>query len=256
MVRYLFLLCFFILPGVFSFSQIPNGTWRDHLPYGNAKKIAEIGNKIYCATNGGMFSYNKSDNSLQRYSKVNGLSDIDISTFGYSEETQTLLVAYMDGNLDLIRNDSIYNLPDIRIKSITGDKSINNIYFNKKYAYLACNFGVVMVDLNRIVIKDTYFFGPGGSQIKVNDIASDGQFLYAATFEGIYKADINNPNLVDFNAWSRLKDLPDGNAEYKNVVVFNGKLFTFYRNPVTNHGKNGTRATVSILCILPDIGII
>ena len=78
----------------FRIAQIPNGSWRDHLPYSSAKKIAEIDGKIYCATNGGMFSYNTSDNSLQRYSKVNGLSDIDISTFGYSEETKTLVVAY------------------------------------------------------------------------------------------------------------------------------------------------------------------
>jgi TSS9, PorZ, N-terminal beta-propeller domain/Two component regulator propeller len=234
MFRSFTLTCFFLFPGLFSFAQIPNGSWRDHLPYSNVKKIAEIGNKIYCATNGGMFSYNKADNSLQRYSKVNGLSDIDISTFGYSEETKTLLVAYMDGNLDLIRNDSIYNLPDIKIKTITGDKFVNNLYFNQKYAYLACSFGVVLLDLNRIVIKDTYYFGPGGSQIKVNDITSDGTFLYAATIEGIYKADIQNPNLVDFNAWSRLTNLPDMDAEYKNIVVFNGKLFTYYRNPGTN----------------------
>jgi hypothetical protein len=226
--------CILLFLGLFSIAQIPNGSWRDHLPYSNAKKIAEIENKIYCATNGGMFSYNKADNSLQRYSKVNGLSDIDISTFGYSEETKTLLVAYMNGNLDLIRNDSIYNLPDIKIKTIAGNKYISNLYFSKQNAYLACSFGVVLVDLNRIVIKDTYYFGPGGSQIKVNDITSDGTFLYAATIEGIYKADINNPNLVDFNAWSRLTDLPDINAEYKNIVVFNNKLFTYYRNPGTN----------------------
>jgi hypothetical protein len=90
------------------------------------------------------------------------------------------------------------------------------------------------VDLNRVVIKDTYYFGPGGSQIQVNDITSDGTFLYAATIEGIYKADIQNPNLVDFNAWSRLTELPDMNAEYKNIVVFNNKLFTYYKNPGTN----------------------
>jgi hypothetical protein len=234
MFRSVFSACFFLFLGGISNAQIPNGSWRDHLPYSNAKKIAEIGNKIYCATNGGMFSYNKEDNSLQRYSKINGLSDIDISTFGYSEETNTLLVAYVNGNLDLIRNDSIFNLPDIKIKTIAGDKSINNLYFSQGYAYLACSFGIVLVDLNRIVIKDTYFFGPGGSQIQVNDVTSDGTYLYAATIEGIYKADVSNPNLVDFNAWSRLTDLPDMNAEYKNIVVFNGKLFTYYTNPVTN----------------------
>ena len=104
-----------------------------------------------------------------------------------------------------------------RLKTITGDKSVNNIFFNQTYAYLACGFGVVLVDLNRIVIKDTYFFGPGGSQIKVNDITFDGTYLYAATIEGIYKADHRNPNLVDYNAWSRLTTLPDNNM--RNIAI-------------------------------------
>jgi hypothetical protein len=217
-----------------SYSQIPNGTWRDHLPYSHAKKIVEMDGKIFCATDGGMFSYNLNDNSIQKYSKVNGLSDIEISTMGYGEEANTLLVAYMNGNLDLIRNDTIYNLPDIKLKSIAGEKAVNNVFFSHGYAYLACNFGVVLVDINRCVIKDTYIFGPEGSSIIVNDITSDGTNLYAATVEGIYEANLSNSNLVDFNAWTRMNSLPEAGAEYKNIVFFNGKLFTYYKNPITN----------------------
>ena len=55
-------------------------------------------------------------------------------------------------------------------------------------------------------------FGEGGSQIQVNDITFDGQFFYAATEQGIYKADIDNPNLVDYNAWQKLQALPDTNV--------------------------------------------
>lgn len=223
-----------LISSFLSIAQIPNGAWRDHLPYTDARRIAEADGKIYCATTGGLFSYNTYDYSVQRYSKVNGLSDIEISTIGYSEETRTLVIAYLNGNLDLVRNDTIYNLPDIQLKTITGTKSINSIFFIHSYAYLACNFGIVLIDLNRVVIKDSYFFGPGGTQIQVNDITSDGTYLYAATGEGIYKADIHNPNLVDYNAWSRLTTLPDIYSAYKYLVFFNGRLFTYYKNPVTN----------------------
>src|SRR4030042_2149627 len=129
MERVIITLLFLYTSLFFSNAQIPNGAWRDHLPYTSAKRIAEVDGKIYCATTGGLFSYNTYDNSVQRYSKVNGLSDIDISTIGYSEETKTLIIAYLNGNLDLIRNDSIYNLPDVQLKAITGTKSINNIFF-------------------------------------------------------------------------------------------------------------------------------
>jgi hypothetical protein len=233
MKRWIFFLLFYFF-AFFTEAQIPVKTWRDHLPYRHGKRVAEIENKVFCATTGGMFSYNKTDNSLKKYSKVSGLSDVDISTINYSNENKVLLIAYLNGNLDLIRNDTIYNLPDIKLKTISGDKKINSIFFYQSYAYLACGFGISVVDLQKMVIKDSYFFGPAGSQIQVNDIAFDGQNIYAATKSGIYKADINHPNLVDYNAWSQVLTLPDANAEYSNIAFFNNKFLTIYKNASTN----------------------
>ena len=46
-------------------AQIPNGAWRDHLPYNDGKRLAEGGNKIFCSTSGGaLFSFNVQDNSI------------------------------------------------------------------------------------------------------------------------------------------------------------------------------------------------
>ncbi len=217
-----------------NIAQIPNNTWRDHLPYSNVKRIAEVDHKIYCATSGGMFSYNKEDNSLQKYSKVNGLADVNISTIDYSENAQTLIVCYENGNIDLIANDSITNLPDIKRKFIVGEKIINDILFLDEYAYLACGFGIVVVDLTRKEIKDSYLFGPLGSQIYVNDIAYDGEYLIASTKQGIYKASLNSPNLVDYNYWVKILSLPEIDAEYGSIVFFAGRLLTIYQNPATS----------------------
>ncbi len=230
------IVCYFctllISPGLQS--QIPNGTWRDHLPYSQGNRLAEYGNRIFCATSGGgLFSYNTSDHSVRKYSKVNGLSDADITAIGYEKQTRTLVIGYMNGNIDLISGDSIINIPDIKRKTISGEKSVNNIFFKDQFAYLACGFGIVLCDLARREIKDSYIFGPGGSQLKVNDIAFDGERLYAATARGIYSANVHDPNLVDFNAWSRLVDLPDPLSEYHYLAWFNDRLFTVYQNPST-----------------------
>ncbi|MBN2482112.1 MAG: hypothetical protein JXB19_10250 [Bacteroidales bacterium] len=215
-------------------AQIPIGAWRDHLPYNKAKKLAGIGNKIFCATeDGSLYSYDKKDNSIQKFSKVNGLSDADVSTIGSSESQNTLIIGYSNGNLDLVRNDSIINVPDIKRKFLAGDKTIYNILFLGQYAYLACGFGIVAYDLNKREIKDTYFFGEGGSQIKVYDITCDGQYLFAATENGIYKADLNGPNLVDYNSWNRMLNVPVSDAEYRNLGFVNNKLFSVYHNTIT-----------------------
>jgi hypothetical protein len=212
-----------------GFCQIPTGAWRDHLPYGHAKKLAEYENRIFCATyDGSLFSYDLGDKSLKKYSKVNGLSDADISTIGVSSETGFFFIGYTNGNIDLIRNDSIINVSDIKRKSIMGDKSINNIYMLGSNAYLACGFGIVVLDLSRKEIKDTYYFGPGGTQIFVNDITSNGTDLYAATEKGIFRASLSDPNLLDFNAWEHIQNLPDPDAKYDFVVWYNNRMVTIY----------------------------
>ena len=227
-----------VLCGTSMRAQIPNGSWRDHLPYTQGNRLAEFGTRIFCATTGGgLFSYDTRDNSISKYSKVTGLSDADITAIAYAENPSTFLVGYSNGNLDLVVNDSVVNIPDIKRKMISGEKSINNFFLLDHYAYLACGFGIVLCDLSRREIKDSYIFGPGGTQIFVHDITFDGQNLYAATDQGIYQADFNNPNLVDFNAWQRMESLPDPGAAYRYLTWFNNRLFTVYHNPVTGYDE-------------------
>ncbi len=225
MCRKFFLLLSFLVPFLLQ-AQIPNGTWRDHLAYAEARRLAAMPGKIYCSTAAGSLFYLRTeDNSLQKISKVTGLSDAGVSTVGYSETEHMLVIGYSNGNIDLVRNDTVYNVPDIKLKSMVGDKTIRTFYFNGKDAFLACGFGMVQLDLQKREIRDTYLFGDGGTQISVNDITSDGSNLYAGTAEGIYKADMNNPNLVDYNAWVKIMGIPDPDAFCKNVAWHAGKLY-------------------------------
>ncbi len=214
------------------YSQIPSGGWRDHLPYNEGLRLAEYNNRIFCATMAGsLYSYDTRDNSIKKHSKANGLSDAAVTAIASSRYTNTLIVGYANGNVDLIRNDSVINIPDIKRKAIMGAKGINNIYCKDHYAYLACGFGIVLLDLNRREFSNTYFFGAGGAQVYVNDITSHNNYLYAATRNGIYKADLNHPNLLDFNAWQLMLTLPDPDADYRFVAYHNNRLFTVFRDP-------------------------
>lgn len=210
-------------------AQIPVGQWRDHLPYTHAFRIEAAEGIVFCATNGGgLFAYDPRDSKLTKYSKVNGLSDADITAISYSSTTKTLLVGYRNGNLDLIKEDSIFNIPDIRRKIILGDKAIAGVMCMDHLAYLACGFGIVAVDLVKREIKDTYQFGPGGSQIQVHAIAGNTQTLFAATASGIYQASLSHPNLVDFSAWSKITNLPNPDASYSFLAWYNNHLLTIW----------------------------
>jgi hypothetical protein len=177
------------------------GQWQDFLSYKNALAIAEGGGKVYCATKGGVFSLNKSDHAVERLTKINGLADIEATVLGFNTYSNKLFIAYKNSNIDIIENGSIINLSDIKRKAILGNKSINNVYFINQYAYLACGFGIVVVDMNKIEVSDTYYIGPNGSALNVRDIASDDTYLYAATNSGIYRALKTNPNLANYSSW-------------------------------------------------------
>jgi ligand-binding sensor domain-containing protein len=209
----------------FSYSQgISIGQWRNHLPKNNVIAVTEANNRIYAATPYSIFYYDKSDNSIQQLTKVNGLSDVGISAIHYNSFYKTLIISYTNANIDLITANGILNLPDIKNKSVPGNKNINNITSLGRYAYLSCGFGIVVVDLMKNEIKDTYIIGDNGSRINVNDIAINDTSLYAATDVGIYKANASNPNLADYHNWTKDSTISGINSKFTHIAFFKDKI--------------------------------
>ncbi len=220
---FVFLSLFIMLRPVSA--QLKVGEWRDHLSYNHATKITASPVKVYCATGNALFLVNKSDQSIEKLTKITGLSDVGISTIRYSPENELLFIAYSNANIDIIQGNFIHNISDIKRKSITGVKSINHILFIGSDAYLSCGFGIVVVNLEKKEIKDTYYIGDNGAQTEVFGLTLQGNFLYAATKEGILKADINNPNLIYFDAWSRISDIPGSASRFNNIISYNQRIF-------------------------------
>jgi hypothetical protein len=220
----------YLIPGKLINAQLTIGEWRTHLPYSQAICVTEAGDRIFCATRSGLFYYNKEDNTLNKFTRINGLSDVEISCLSYSPENNILVIAYNNSNVDLIKGNTIYNIPDIKRKQITASKTINDIMFLGNSAYLSCGFGIVNINLDKMEIRDTYLIGENSSYLSVNSLAFDGQFLIAATDDGLYRADISSPNLIDYNYWDRITEIPNYNKPFNHIRFFNGKIYTNYYN--------------------------
>ncbi len=226
--KFVFIIILFLSGILQSVAQRAVGDWQDYLSFSKAIKVADAGDRIYCATEGGLFYYNLEDNSTNKFSGVNSLSDIGINTISYNSIQNLLLVAYKNSNIDLIYESQIINLSDIKRKTITGDKTINNILFVDDLVYLSCGFGIVVINLTKLEIKDTYFIGENGGMATVYDMEYDGQYLYAATDNGILYADKNEPNLLDYNNWHLLEDIPHSTGKFTNLEIFTDKLIANY----------------------------
>ena len=219
---------FVITLGINTIAQeIGIGEWRDHLPYNYGVSVTAGDGKIYCASEKSLFYYLPSDNSVNKLSRVQGLSDIGISTIGFNNAYKTLVIAYSNTNIDLIKENTIINKSDILNSSaITPEERvINNLMFIDKYAYLSCGFGIVVLDIKKEEVTDTYYIGPNGSHLQVYDLTVNDTAFFAATEEGIYYANIDDPNLAYYEAWTKDESVPMPNKAYNHIAINDGVIF-------------------------------
>ena len=207
LARYILLLTFCLFVGLNAKAQ-RIGQWTSYLSYYSIRHVTDSPERVYAATPKAVFYYDKDDFTLHTLSKGDGLSDVGISTIAYDKHTRSLVVAYNNGNIDILRNDATYNISGIKQWVYTGDKSINAISFNNSRAYLACSFGLVVVNMNRNEIEDTYYFSQStGDNAAIYDVAFTDSLIYIATSKGLLHTPKNNQYLNIEESWTA--DLSD-----------------------------------------------
>ena len=221
----------------------PIGQWREHLDYKQARSISLSDEKIFVGSRQGLFSVDREDGTIERWSKINGLSDVGIKTIRYNNVNKQLLIAYNNSNLDLLYRNDIINIPYILKSNVQGNKTINNIYFLGDKAYLSTGLGIIVVDLVKYEISTTYYLGNNGTNVNVHAVVADNNFWYAATDEGLKKAPRVGSNLNDFRNWISISDqngLPAG--PIRNVFFIANKLYAVYYNRLYSLESEGWKA--------------
>jgi hypothetical protein len=211
--------------------QTPVGSWSDHLVYNTADCVTVGTDEVFASTGSSIIIYNKGFAELKKMTRIDGLAETGISTIAWSEENKTLVIAYTSTNIDLLKNNIIYNIPDISRKYIPGKKEINKIRTHGKYAYLACSFGIVVIDLIKKEIHDTWQPGNGYESTEVWDIAFGNTKFFAATEMGVYSADLSNQGLSYFGNWDLISMLPSPNGKYTSLIYSGNKLYANLSDP-------------------------
>ncbi|MAR40003.1 MAG: hypothetical protein CMD22_04965 [Flavobacteriales bacterium] len=223
MKKTVFYLQFISLSFAIQGQNTPIYNWQEHLSYGNAKHILEVENHIYCATENGLFYYNKEDYTINRLNKITGLSDVGVSAMNYDSENNIIIITYYNTNVDLIKGDDIINITDIKDKFITGEKEIHNVDIEEGVAYFSTSFGLLLMDLKKEEIIDTYKIGENGNFVGINDCYIDDTCIFVGTTDGVYFADKNSNTLFDFNSWTKHPSHPSEVSEI--IVNSSGILF-------------------------------
>ena len=203
----------------------PIGEWREHLPYKSAVDVAAGDGMIFCATPYSLFTVDVAENSIQRYSRITGLSETGISAIHYDAANKKLVIAYSNSNIDILSGNNIKNLPDIKRDNIIGNKTVYNIFSAGKDYYLSTGLGVIVLNGAKNEVKDTWFIGNGGNQVRVNGFTSDGSYYYAATDEGLKRVPVGTSNPADYTQWQTVSGTNGlGAGICKNVLTVQNKV--------------------------------
>lgn len=201
------------------------GQWKSHLPFSSGTYVTQSDDEIFYATSQAVLKIDKTDFAIERLTKVEGLSNVGVSLVKYNRLSDVLMVVFDGGVIDLVRPngiESILNIPESSI--IIGEKIVTDIFFaNDSIAYLSGNFGISKFNLTTGLFPQTT-----KTPVLVNSVVFQDNYLYAATEEGIYRADIlNNINIDDFNNWDYLDVENNFPAVYSSnaMGIFNERVY-------------------------------
>jgi hypothetical protein len=233
---------FSILQLFFGISSIQGQSkWQGYYSYRDCFDVIETNDFIVGATKLGLIFYHKETASLSVRNKINGLSDSGISAVGYAREADGLLVGYQNGNIDLIKNGNVFNIPDLRIENIIGSKKINHFYYHGGAVLCSTDFGILEINIDDNEIASTFIIGDDASFLKVYATIADEDYIYAATSLGVLRADAQSDALAFYGNWELFSDSQDA---YNDIVI-------------TSKGVIGARGEIGGTCdlvLLHDTG--
>jgi hypothetical protein len=212
-----------LIPGTAALAQRGGPAieqWRSFLPYNQATGAATDGSNFFVGTVGGFYTYNRDDGSLSAYSKSNGMSDIGIAAVGHDRTTKQTVIAYTNSNIDLFKDNSFYNIPELKLLP-AGNKTIYHIQPHNGLAYLSTSLGLVVLNLNKREIKETIKFNDTTVDATVYASAILNDSIYVATSVGLLRSHINNPYILFEERWDAIGEA----RPYRHLASTGSRLY-------------------------------
>lgn len=222
-----FLLVFCLLTGeLWAQEAIPMKTWRSHFNYEKTFLVEKTTSKIFAAASQGLMFFDPEDQSINKLSKVDGLSDVGITALAYNSESSYLALGYYNGNVDIITAEGIQNMPVLLDSKVTENKTVNHVSFYQGNMNLSTDFGLLVLTVENQVIEAYQNLGENGEIIEVRASVIFEDVMYLATEAGILAGALTNgDNLQDFNSWQRFAASAVYGEDMISVATANNKVY-------------------------------
>ncbi len=192
-------------------------SWQVYPAYNVCTQNIPAGNRIYALMESKLMAYDTEDNTITTFDWLHQLNDVTISFIHYSVEAHRLILVYDNGNIDLLSttdDDDVINLAQLK-NSTLQNKHINNVQVVGKRAYICTGFGIVVVDMERGVIEETY-----NLNLDVLSCAVNSTTIYAGTPSGLWIGQLAE-NLQDKSVWKQFNT----NYQAQHIESFDGRIW-------------------------------
>ena len=183
------------------FGQASIGDWSYYGSYNNMEVLEIIEDQTYVANdNGAFFVANISENETTKLTKTEGFVDSRVSYLEYSASDDILVIAYENGQIDLLKQNQILNVNSIYInEGISTSKRINHVSIFNNRAYLSTDFGLPILDLKTGLFQETpKHFGA----VYSSTILEERDSIFVISETGVHTASLQSKNLLDPNQWA------------------------------------------------------
>lgn len=188
------------------------GSWSMYGVFyeGSMQNIIDTERYLYYLSSGWLYAYDKENDENISYTELNDLSDTDISNIYYNYDNKYLLVVYANSNMDVIHEDgNVYNIPDLKNIVMSGSKKINSVDFRGDEAYVATDFGYVVVNMKNNSIKESFIYNKA-----ITSIVALDKYIYICCDKSIFWSGIDDKH-YQFSSFQLVENVLTQKALYE-----------------------------------------
>lgn len=225
--RFLILYLFFLAHTSFSQTLLLE-KWSSHTSLVNVlSSDYDKQNRIWCATNGGVFTFNLINNDYTSYNNTNGLYSSESKIIKYNHFTNEIYLGTTNGVLSIFQGFKWTNILDIKNASLTNPE-ISNFYFTDSIVYIVGGFGLSTFDPRKqVFLKTPSRLGNIPSGTPANDCVIFHDTLWVATSAGLAKIS-TKVNISNPSNWQNITQIDgNNNPSIRFLASINDSLYAF-----------------------------
>lgn len=227
----------FLFFASFSFSQSIPGTWRDYISFRQALQIHAVEKDVFVMSYSGFWMYSIENQEIRRFSKVHGLSGVNLTASTYHPDYKKIIIGYANGGIDIIDypSFSVASVRDIALKPILGSKAVRKIEYLDSLLFIATDFGLVVYDVSKHIFLTTTILGTSGNTIPVTDVIihENSDSISIATSTAIYSI-ARSLNIADFSLWTMRVSQSSSVRNIGGITSFNNQLVYIEQDTARN----------------------